>query len=62
MAFSHPKSPTVSHTRYTVKGIKLRSMKSPNISALKAVTKMPKGLKVGKKVTATMNPLRMKMN
>lgn len=55
------KSPTVKHTRYTVKGKKLPSMKAGHITALKNTVKM-KGLKLGKKTTATINPLRMKAN
>ena len=53
------KAPTVSHTRYTVKGGKLPTMKTPHLSGIKSTVRM-KSLKVGKKVTSYANPLAMK--
>ncbi|MDD5407028.1 MAG: hypothetical protein PHE73_08840 [Sulfurovaceae bacterium] len=55
------KGPSVKKTRYTVKGARLKSFKSPSVGSLKSVTKLSGGLKAGKKFSARIaNPLKIK--
>ena len=43
------------------KGFKIKSMKNPVLGLTKSVLKKMPTLKVGKRTTATVNPLRMKL-
>lgn len=55
------KASSIKHTKYTVKGKKLPTMKTTHLAGLKSTVRM-KGLKAGKKVTSFANPLAMKSN